>query len=76
MKTSIVKWGNSAALRIPKHLLQQMTLRINDQVEIKLNGNQLIIEPSEPSLDDLLAGVSEDNKHHELICDTQGVELL
>jgi len=34
MITTIQKWGNSQAVRLPKTVLEKLTLRENDQVEI------------------------------------------
>ena len=43
IKTRIVKIGNSQGLRIPKTLLEQSG--INSEVEIEVQGNNLIIRP-------------------------------
>lgn len=45
MFTSIQKWGNSQAVRLPKALLEQAGLKENDKVEIKLQNNNLMIIP-------------------------------
>ena len=47
IKTRIVKIGNSQGLRIPKTLLEQSG--INSEVEIEVQGNNLIIRPVEPA---------------------------
>ncbi len=44
MYTTIQKWGNSQAVRIPKSILEKAQLKESDQVEIKVHeGNVLII---------------------------------
>ncbi len=43
--TSIQKWGNSQAVRIPKSILEMADLNENDRVEIKVQGRNLIIIP-------------------------------
>jgi antitoxin MazE len=44
MYTTVQKWGNSHAIRIPKTLLEMAELKENDQVEIRVqNGNLTII---------------------------------
>jgi len=35
MYATIQKWGNSQAIRIPKGILEEVSLHENDQVEIK-----------------------------------------
>ena len=43
MRARIVKIGNSQGIRIPKPLLEQ--LKINEDVEIEVENNQIIIRP-------------------------------
>ena len=44
MYTTIQKWGNSQAVRIPKAILEKAELNENDKVEIKVvDGNVMII---------------------------------
>ena len=45
MKTRIVQIGNSKAIRLPKVLLEESGL--GEHVEIRVEGNQLIIEPAD-----------------------------
>lgn len=69
MKTSVRKWGNSLALRIPKPLADEIGLEENSTVEISLREGELVIAPAigpKPDLDDLLAAVTEDNLHGEV----------
>ena len=68
MQTKIKKWGNSLALRIPKSFALNANLRQDELVDISIDKERIIITPigeKEYSLDDLLAGVSEDNLHDE-----------
>lgn len=46
MLTSIQKWGNSHAVRLPKALLEMINLGENDQVEILVNDGNLVIVPT------------------------------
>lgn len=44
MYTTIQKWGNSQALRLPKAIIEKAGLQENDRVEIRVqNGNLLIV---------------------------------
>lgn len=45
MYTSIQKWGNSQAVRIPKAILEKASLRENDKVEIQVEDGRLVIVP-------------------------------
>jgi len=44
MTTTIQKWGNSQAVRIPKSVLEALLLRENDQVEIITESDSIIIK--------------------------------
>lgn len=69
MKTSVRKWGNSLALRIPKPLADEVGLRENSAVELSLREGELVIAPvirPEPDLEELLAAVTEENLHREV----------
>jgi len=76
MTTAIAKWGHSAALRLPKDILNSLHLKIGDKVNIISNGSRIVIEPSKPSLEQLLSMVSQENKHDELMINSMGKELL
>ncbi len=45
MYTTVQKWGNSHAVRIPKILLEEVQLKENDQVEIRVTDGNLAIIP-------------------------------
>ena len=46
MKSRIVKIGNSRGIRIPKPLIEEVG--IDEEVEISIQGNNLIISPAHP----------------------------
>lgn len=46
MITQIQKWGNSQGLRLPKVILEAVSLRINDKVDITVADGKIIIEPA------------------------------
>lgn len=73
---SISKWGNSAALRLPKNILDALSLQIGDQVNLTLKENTLVIEAAKPSLEELLGKITTENRHVELITNSAGNELL
>lgn len=45
MRTTIQKWGNSQAVRLPKSILEMANLQENDKVEIKVQDGNVIIIP-------------------------------
>ena len=47
MKTTVSKWGNSMALRIPKSILDQNKLQEGSQVEIISKDGKIILEPQQ-----------------------------
>ena len=69
METRVTKWGNGLALRIPKHLANQLGLELNALVRMSLRGDALVIAPVPPprlKLDDLLDQVTAQNLHDEV----------
>lgn len=65
--SSVKRWGNSPAVRIPATLMQALNLNIDDEIKIDLSEGKLIIEPvkKEPvfTLEELVEGISPDNLH-------------
>jgi len=78
MVTTIQRWGNSLAIRIPKPFAVQAQLSEDADVEITLDGDRLVITPAkrEWNLDKLLRQVSPSNLHREVRWgDTKGKEV-
>ena len=44
MQTTIQKWGNSQAVRIPKSILDLLVLKENDSVDISTKDDAIIIK--------------------------------
>ena len=68
MVTSIQRWGNSLAIRIPKPFASQAGLAEDTDVEIVVEGDRIVISPAkrEWKLEKLLAGISPSNRHREI----------
>ena len=47
MQATIVKWGNSQGIRLPKALLKSVNITDNDTVELLAENNRIIIKKSE-----------------------------
>ena len=61
MLSQVSRWGNSQGIRIPKKLLQNANIGLNDEVEIKARDNMLIIVPTaKKSLSWYLDGYEDD----------------
>ncbi len=70
MRAQLKKWGNSLALRIPAGFLDELNLSENSTLDVRVEDGKLIIAPMQKrqwkySLEELLAGVSEENIHPE-----------
>jgi antitoxin MazE len=44
MRSEIKRWGNSAAVRIPRKLLNQAMLEVESPVTMKAEKNRIVIE--------------------------------
>ena len=59
MYTTVQRWGNSKAIRLPKAILDTVCLAENDQVEIIAEGGSIRIQPvkrTPATLEELFAG--------------------
>jgi antitoxin MazE len=68
MITTIQRWGNSLAVRIPKPFALQTAIEENSEVDISVDGNRIVVSVprKEWRLDDLLAGITRRNSHKEI----------
>ena len=69
METTIKKWGNSLALRIPKALAEEAGLYYELSVDLSLRDGKLVIVPITPpklDLEGMLDQITEDNLHSEV----------
>jgi antitoxin MazE len=69
MMAKIQKWGNSLAVRIPKSIAEDTHLSYGKSIDMAVREGRIIIEPSRKQrfkLNDLLRGVTSQNKHAEI----------
>lgn len=68
MITTIQRWGNSLAVRIPKPFAAQTDLTENSQVDISVDGGRIVVSPAarEWKLEELLGGITASNAHKEI----------
>lgn len=80
MKTTIQKWGNSLALRIPKNISEETGLTEGATVELSAYRNKITIRKKNKKkyqLDDLLNGINANNLHSEVdFGKPEGKEIL
>ena len=66
MKTTVRKWGNSAAVRIPAAVMQASRLDLDEVVDVREEAGRIVIEPVRQKtydLDTLLKGITSKNQH-------------
>jgi len=80
MRTTIRKWGNSASVRIPAALMHEAGFSLDDEVEIRQEGDRLIVDrvrDDTPRLEELLEAIDPANLHDEVSSgDAVGREAL
>ena len=69
MRTTIQKWGNSLAVRIPKAFVKEAHVAYGTSVDLSVSAGKIVIDPQvEPEyrLEDLLKGITKGNIHAEV----------
>ena len=64
MEARLQKWGNSVGIRIPNSLLKSLNLSINDKIDLKEDGDRIIITKSKKervSLEELFKNYTGEN---------------
>jgi antitoxin MazE len=56
------KWGNSIGVRLPKPMLEQLSLREGAQVDVLVEGDHLVIRRGHLKLADLLNQCKQENR--------------
>ena len=77
----VQKWGNSQGIRLPKKILKDLGIDINDKIEISLNDGEIILKKVKKyiDLDDLFKDYKgdyrEDFAEFEFFGEAQGREF-
>jgi antitoxin MazE len=68
MKTQMVKWGNSLAVRIPKPVVVEANLKEGDALEIEVaDGRVELRRPTRiPTLAQLVSQITPENRYSEI----------
>ncbi len=64
--TTVKKWGNSLAVRLPKTIVEDLNLKDASQLTIISNGKTAVITPlldNQLSLDELVSIITPENCH-------------
>jgi len=80
-QVTVKKWGNSPSVRLPVAVMREAELKVDDVVNVNVDEEgRIILTPvkkDEPTLESLLAAITDDNLHHEITFgEPQGKELL
>jgi antitoxin MazE len=67
MQLAIAKWGNSLALRLPRNVARDANLEVGVPVELSVKDGSVVVTPVRKRfrLDDLLAQMTDENRHPE-----------
>ncbi len=66
MRSTVKKWGNSAAVRIPASVMESLGLSVDEEVDVRQEAGRIVIIPILPrayDLGDLLSRITPENQH-------------
>jgi antitoxin MazE len=69
MVSTIARWGNSLAIRLPQHLVKEIQLTEGVEVDLAVIDGNLVIKPRVPkcySLEELVSAITPENLHTEV----------
>lgn len=69
MKNKIEKWGDSLTVRIPDRLAKILQISEGSEVELRIVGKSLVIQPKlpeNPILSELVDRIFPENLHREI----------
>ena len=69
METTIQKWGNSLAVRLPKHVAQKLALREGSHVKLWERKKEIAVSPipqKRLSLREMVNRITPENRHPEM----------
>ena len=65
-RTRVSRWGASLAIRIPKPVAEQWGVREGAVIELVTRRDEVILRKRRYGLDELVAGITADNRHAEV----------
>jgi antitoxin MazE len=79
MAATVQKWGNSLAVRIPSVVAERIAIHQGSELELSVvNDSQITLIPKKkaPTLEELLAKITPENRHTEIDFGIEGNELI
>lgn len=79
VETTVQKWGNSLAVRIPSAFAERVAIQQGSKIEINVvNDREISLIPKNkvPILEELLAKITPENRHGEINFGLEGNELI
>ena len=67
MMTRLAKWGNSLAVRIPKHIAAEANVQDGDAVDVSIEDGTIVVRRvvKRYTIEELVADMPRDNRHGE-----------
>ena len=50
MKTTIAKWGNSLAVRIPSKAIERLNVTVGEDFSVDIRGRELVLSPTKRNI--------------------------
>lgn len=69
MVSTVSKWGNSLAIRIPQNLAKEINLAEGVEIDLEVINGALVLKPKvrkRYSLSELVMGITPENLHAEI----------
>lgn len=78
MTTTAQKWGNSLGVRIPQRIAKKYGVVNGSEIKVTEGEHGIILKPltTKPTLDELLAQITDENRHNFIDFGREGDELL
>ena len=77
--TTVQKWGNSLAVRIPSGIAETISIKQGSEMELSVENQVLMLRPKKKklTLEDLLSKINSENRHSEVdFGEIEGNELM
>ncbi|KAB2953109.1 AbrB/MazE/SpoVT family DNA-binding domain-containing protein [Heliorestis acidaminivorans] len=79
--TTVQKWGNSLAVRIPRDVADRIEIKQGTELELTVfDDKELILVPikrrKKYSLEELVSKITPENRHNYIDSDREGRELI
>jgi antitoxin MazE len=78
MTTTVQKWGNSLAIRIPSEIAERISIQQGSEIEFDVGEQSVTLVPKKkkPTLEQLLSRCTPENRHEEIDFGIVGRELI